>query len=41
MIQENSFLGKLPSVAGYSISGNRLTLLDSAGNLLLSFRVQG
>jgi len=38
MEQENRYLSLLGSVAGYRIDGDRLDLLDEAGETLLSYR---
>jgi heat shock protein HslJ len=41
MNQENTYLNLLTSVAGYRIDGDRLDLLDGAGETLLSYRAAG
>jgi hypothetical protein len=37
MDQETAFLAALRSVAGYRFAGERLELLDAAGNVSLAF----
>ena len=40
MEQEQAFLSALRAVAGYSLSGERLELVDSAGSVLMAFESQ-